>query len=88
MASGAITSSRGFGIGELSRRTGTAIANIHYYESIDLLPRAGRNGGGERSYDEAGVNGVWQPFIQFELASWRGEVSDTGMKVQAEITSL
>ena len=58
MASGAITTSRGFGIGELSRRTATAVPNIRYYESIGLLPRAGRNGGGQRSYDEADVKRV------------------------------
>lgn len=58
MASGAITTSRGFGIGELSRRTGTAVPNIRYYESIGLLPRAGRNGGGHRSYDETDVKRV------------------------------
>lgn len=37
-------------IGTLAKRTGTNTPTIRYYESIGLLPRASRRGGGQRSY--------------------------------------
>jgi DNA-binding transcriptional MerR regulator len=46
----AVKSGHGFGIGELSRRSGVAIANIRYYEEIGILPKAGRGAGGQRIY--------------------------------------
>lgn len=38
------------GIGELSVKSGVAVPNIRYYESIGLLPRPQRNEGGRRTY--------------------------------------
>lgn len=37
-------------IGELAERTGTSVPTIRYYEQIGLLPRASRQGGGQRVY--------------------------------------
>ncbi|VAW16400.1 Heavy metal resistance transcriptional regulator HmrR [hydrothermal vent metagenome] len=42
---------RGYGIGEVSRRTGVNIETIRYYERIEILPRPGRTEGGNRQYD-------------------------------------
>ena len=42
-------------IGELADRTGTTTPTIRYYESIDLLPAAERQRGGQRRYSEADV---------------------------------
>lgn len=44
-----------FGIGELSERTGVRIANIRYYETVGLLPKAARRNGRHRTYDAADV---------------------------------
>ncbi len=41
----------GIPIGELARRTGTAIKTIRYYSDIGLLPEAGRTSSGYRRYD-------------------------------------
>ena len=46
------TTNHGFGIGELCRRGGVAVANIRYYEEIGILPKAGRSSGGQRNYGE------------------------------------
>jgi len=46
------TINHGFGIGELSRRSGVAVPNIRYYEEIAILPKAGRRPGGQRSYGQ------------------------------------
>ncbi|MEM8624485.1 MAG: helix-turn-helix domain-containing protein [Pseudomonadota bacterium] len=37
-------------IGVLSKRTGTKVQTIRYYEAIGLLPEAGRTEGGQRRY--------------------------------------
>lgn len=37
-------------IGELSRRTGTKVQTIRYYEQIGLMKEAGRTRGGQRRY--------------------------------------
>lgn len=37
-------------IGELSRRTGTKVQTIRYYEQIGLMLEAGRTAGGQRRY--------------------------------------
>lgn len=42
-------------IGELSTKTGLPASTIRYYESIDLLPPAERQGNGYRTYREADV---------------------------------
>jgi len=39
-------------IGTLSRRTGTKVQTIRYYEEIGLMNEAGRTAGGQRRYDE------------------------------------
>lgn len=46
---------RAFTIGELSRRTGTGIDAIRYYERIGLLPPPPRSGGHHRLYGPADV---------------------------------
>ena len=42
-------------IGALAERTGTNSPTIRYYETIGLLPPAGRREGGQRRYDEEDV---------------------------------
>lgn len=42
----------GYGIGEMSRRTGVNIETIRYYERIGILPDPGRTPGGNRQYDQ------------------------------------
>lgn len=48
-------------IGELSARAGLSVDTIRYYERIGLLPRAGRDGGGRRDYDETIL--AWIAFL-------------------------
>ncbi len=45
-----------FTIGTLARKTGTKVQTIRYYEQIGLMPEAGRTEGGQRRYDEAGLD--------------------------------
>jgi DNA-binding transcriptional MerR regulator len=45
-------------IGELAERTGTNPPTIRYYEEIGLLPRAARQGGGQRRYGDDAVRRV------------------------------
>ena len=40
-------------IGALSRRTGTKVQTIRYYEQIGLMPQAERSSGGQRRYAES-----------------------------------
>jgi len=40
-------------IGTLSRRTGTKVQTIRYYEQIGLMPEPGRSEGGQRRYGES-----------------------------------
>lgn len=40
-------------IGSLSDRTGVKVPTIRYYESIGLLPQAGRSAGNQRRYGKA-----------------------------------
>jgi DNA-binding transcriptional MerR regulator len=42
-------------IGDLSRRTGTKINTIRFYEDIGLMPRAARTDSGRRTYGEDDV---------------------------------
>jgi DNA-binding transcriptional MerR regulator len=42
-------------IGALAERTGTTAPTIRYYESVGLLPPAGRQEGGQRRYGAADV---------------------------------
>ncbi len=46
-----ITKTRGYAIGEMSRRTGVNIETIRYYERIGLLPKPDRTAGGNRQYN-------------------------------------
>ncbi len=43
-------------IGEMSRRTGTKVQTIRYYEQIGLLAQPGRSAGGQRRYHEADLD--------------------------------
>ena len=43
-------------IGELSRRTGTKVQTIRYYEQIGLMHEAGRTAGGQRRYAPADLD--------------------------------
>jgi DNA-binding transcriptional MerR regulator len=45
----------GLKIGDLAERTGTNAPTIRYYEEIGLLPRAGRQDGGQRRYGDEDV---------------------------------
>lgn len=49
-------------IGELARRSGLSAHTIRYYERIGLLPRADRNGSGQRDYDASIL--TWIGFIE------------------------
>ncbi|MCF3592740.1 helix-turn-helix domain-containing protein [Rhodobacteraceae bacterium LMO-12] len=46
-----ITKTRGYAIGEMSRRTGVNIETIRYYERIKLMPQPDRTSGGNRQYN-------------------------------------
>lgn len=46
-----ITNTRGYGIGEMSTRTGVNIETIRYYERITLMPAPDRTPGGNRQYN-------------------------------------
>lgn len=48
-------------IGTLAKRAGLTAHTIRYYERIGLLPRADRDAGGRRDYDEAILN--WITFL-------------------------
>lgn len=43
-------------IGNLSRKTGTKVPTIRYYEQIGLMPEPGRTDGGQRRYDAAALD--------------------------------
>lgn len=42
-------------IGQVAARTGVTAKSIRYYESINLIPAAGRSQGGYRQYDDRDV---------------------------------
>ena len=46
-----ITNTRGYPIGEMSKRTGVNIETIRYYERIILMPKPDRTAGGNRQYN-------------------------------------
>jgi len=46
-----ITTSRGYSIGELSRRTGVNIETIRYYEKSGIMPKPDRTEGGNRQFN-------------------------------------
>lgn len=46
-----VTKTRGYAIGEMSRRTGVNIETIRYYERIKLMPKPVRTSGGNRQYN-------------------------------------
>lgn len=46
-----ITNSRGYAIGEMSKRTGVNIETIRYYERIELMPKPDRTPSGNRQYN-------------------------------------
>jgi len=46
-----VTKTRGYAIGEMSRRTGVNIETIRYYERIELMPKPDRTSGGNRQYN-------------------------------------
>lgn len=47
-----VTKTRGYAIGEMSRRTGVNIETIRYYERIKLMPKPDRTSGGNRQYNQ------------------------------------
>lgn len=47
----AITNSRGYAIGEMSKRTGVNIETIRYYERINIMPKPDRTPSGNRQYN-------------------------------------
>lgn len=46
-----ITNLRGYGIGEMSRKTGVNIETVRYYERIGIMPEPDRTEGGTRQYN-------------------------------------
>ena len=49
-------------IGQLARRSGLSAHTIRYYERIGLLPRADRDGSGQRDYDVSIL--IWIEFLR------------------------
>ena len=49
-------------IGELAERSGLTAYTLRYYERIGLLPRAQRDGSGQRDYDSEIL--TWIAFLQ------------------------
>jgi MerR family mercuric resistance operon transcriptional regulator len=47
-----ITKTRGYGIGEMSRKTGVNIETIRYYERIGIMPKPDRTERGNRQYNQ------------------------------------
>lgn len=47
----AVTETRGYKIGEMSRETGVNIETIRYYEKIGIMPEPDRTEGGNRQYN-------------------------------------
>jgi DNA-binding transcriptional MerR regulator len=47
-------------IGELAQRTGLTVRTLHHYDEIGLLSPAERSDGGQRVYDEAGVQRLYR----------------------------
>ena len=56
-------------IGTLSRKTGTKVQTIRYYEQIGLMNEAGRTSGGQRRYYEKDLDRL--AFIRHSLDSIR-----------------
>ena len=81
-------------IGTLSRRTGTKVQTIRYYEQIGLMKEAGRTIGGQRRYFEADLDRL--AFIRharqlgFSLDSIREllDLSDNPSHSCAEVDSI
>ena len=46
-----ITNSRGYAIGDMSKRTGVNIETIRYYERINIMPKPDRTPSGNRQYN-------------------------------------
>ena len=46
-----ITKTRGYGIGDISRKTGVNIETVRYYERIGIMPEPNRTEGGNRQYN-------------------------------------
>ena len=46
-----ITKARGYGIGEMSGKTGVNIETVRYYERIGIMPKPDRTEGGNRQYN-------------------------------------
>lgn len=49
-------------IGQLARRSGVSAHTLRYYERIGLLPRADRDGSGQRDYDASIL--IWIEFLR------------------------
>ena len=45
------TNTRGYAIGEMSKRTGVNIETVRYYERINIMPKPDRTAGGNRQYN-------------------------------------
>lgn len=52
---GVTMSSDGLTIGDLAKQAGTTAPTVRYYEAINLLPKARRQGGRQRRYSDADV---------------------------------
>lgn len=45
------TNTRGYAIGEMSKRSGVNIETVRYYERIGIMPKPDRTSGGNRQYN-------------------------------------
>jgi len=48
-----ITKTRGYAIGQMSKKTGVNIETIRYYERIGIMPKPDRTAGGNRQYNHS-----------------------------------
>jgi DNA-binding transcriptional MerR regulator len=62
-------------IGEVAEKSGFTIDTLRYYEKIGLLPRADRDAGGRRSYDQDILR--WLDFL--------GRLRDLGMPISDRV---
>ncbi len=70
-----ITTTRGFGIGEMSRQTNVNIETIRYYERIGLMPAPDRTAGGNRQYDQEQLKRLYFLRRARDLGFSLGEIS-------------
>jgi len=79
-----IANTKGYAIGEMSRRTGVNIETIRYYERIGVLPRPDRTRGGNRQYNHDQLKrlffvkrGGWASVLMKSARCWKWWIAGT-----------